>query len=195
MEKRPNLDENISIKDFQEFYWLKAELLDFCRKVGLKRTGSKIEITENIHSFLSTGQKPTTISKPKLASKFDWNNASLSLQTQITDNYKNTENVRLFFEKEVGQSFKFNVKFMKWMKTNQGKTLEAALEEWNRIKVEKKNNIQAKSIEPQFENNTYLRDFLADNPNSERSLGIQLWKIKKTRRGHNQYEQTDLDFL
>ncbi|MGB0863720.1 MAG: hypothetical protein ACPGXZ_12435, partial [Saprospiraceae bacterium] len=80
------------------------------------------------------------------------------------------------------------------MKLNHGKTLEDALEEWSRIKIEKK-NIKVKNIEPQFEYNTYLRDFMADNPNLKRDLGIKLWKIKRSIRGNNRYEKADLIFL
>lgn len=35
-EIRPYLDENISIEDFLDFYWLKVELQDFCRKKGMR---------------------------------------------------------------------------------------------------------------------------------------------------------------
>ncbi|MGB0863719.1 MAG: hypothetical protein ACPGXZ_12430 [Saprospiraceae bacterium] len=88
MDKRPNLDKNISIKDFQEFYWLKEELVIFCRKEGLRTGGSKIEITERISYFLKTREKKPPILKTKIktTSKFDWNNAKLSLETVITDN-------------------------------------------------------------------------------------------------------------
>ena len=197
MDKRPSLNKNISPKDFRDFYWLKEELIKFCRAEGLQTSGSKIELTQRINTFLQTEDKEQikTNSTPKPTSKFDWKNEKLSLETKITDNYKNTENVREFFEQQIGKQFKFNVKFMNWMKANTGKTLKAAIEEWKKIRAKEKDNTQPKEIAPQFEYNTYLRDFLADNPNSSRELGIKLWKIKKSKRGDNIYKKDDLKLI
>lgn len=197
MDTRPNLNKKISIKDFQEFYWLKEELVKFCREEELKTSGGKIEITKRIENFLKTGNKQLikTKSKHKSKSTFDWKNEQLSLATKITDNYKNTENVRKFFEEYIGKHFKFNVRFMNWMKSNYGKTLKEAIEEWKKIKTVEKISIKPKEIAPQFEYNRYLRDFLLDNPDSNRELGIKLWKIKKSMRGDNVYRKEDLKLI
>lgn len=195
MSSRPILNKNISVKDFQDFYWLKKELTDFCRKLDIPTSGSKIEIAKRIEYFLTNGRVKTIQKKSQPQSKFDWKNANLTLTTEITDNYKNSENVRCFFEKEIGKSFKFNVKFMNWMKANNGKTLADAIEAWKQIKQNQKQTTQPKEIAPQFEYNTYLRDFLADNPKSNRKIGIALWKIKKSKRGDNVYKKSDLKFL
>lgn len=198
MESRPNLNIEISVKDFKDFYWLKEELLEFCRTEGLKTNGGKIEISERIVYYLKTGltelgQVNKKIKKPK--SDFNWQSEKLLLETKITNNYKNTENVRKFFEQEIGKHFKFNVRLMNWMKINSGKTLEEAIEEWKRIKSEKRTTTKPKEIAPQFEYNTYLRDFLVDNPNAKREVGIKLWKIKKSLRGDNKYRRSDLKLL
>lgn len=194
MENRPNLNKEISVKDF---YWLKEELVKFCRTEGLKATGGKIEISKRIEKYLKTGQTDSEPNKIKinLNSKFDWNNELLSLETKITDNYKNTENVREFFKNELGANFRFNVKLMNWMKTNLGKTLKDAIEARERINIERKNSTKPKDIAPQFEYNTYLRDFLADNPTKKRDIGIKLWKIKKSLRGDNKYRKDDLKLI
>ena len=195
-DKRPDLNNEISIQDFKDFYWLKSELVDFCKEVGLTRTGGKIEIAKRIERYLETGeievrQKKKTSNK----SKFDWSAEKLTLNTIITDNYKNTENVRQYFESKIGLRFKFNVKFMNWMKSNEGKTLAEAIETWKRLDEEKRTNKTTKNIAPQFEYNTYLRDFLADNPDKNRAIGIKLWKIKRSMRGDNIYRKSDLKLL
>lgn len=196
-DQRPILNKNISAKDFRDFYWLKEELIAFCKTEGLRITGGKIEIANRIEHYLLTGKKELIKAKlkPTARSKFDWKNEKLSLETKITNNYTNTENVRIFFEKEIGSRFKFNVKFMNWMKSNHGKSLRQAKQEWERIVAEKKTNTQPKNIAPQFEYNRYLRDFLVDNPDMDRALGIKLWKIKKTMRGDNVYKKEDLKLL
>jgi len=195
MDKRPKLNKEIFVKDFQEFYWLKEELVQFCRNYGLKSSGGKIEINKRIIDFLRTRKRTTKSSNQnaKAKSKFDWNKSVLTLDTKITDNYKNTENVRSFFQQSIGIKFKFNVRFMNWMKINSGKTLNDAITKWNEIENKKSN--KPKIIAPQFEYNTYLRDFLADNPKLNRDVGIKLWKIKKSLRGNNKYKNEDLKFI
>ena len=191
MEKRPILDKYITINNFKDFYWLKEELILFCRKNEINTTGGKIEISERIVHFLKTNEKiiPKKIRK---TSKFDWNKEKLTLKTTITDNYKNTENVRLFFTEQIGKHFKFNVKFMNWMKYNTEKTLNDALNKWKEIEKEKKNNKKTTKIAPQFEYNQYIRDFMADNPNSTKTEAIKYWKLKKSVRGSNKYNKSDL---
>lgn len=55
--KKPKLDKNISSKDFKDFYWLKKELVSFCKEYNLISSGSKMEIAEGILHFLETGKK------------------------------------------------------------------------------------------------------------------------------------------
>ncbi len=194
MDKRPDLNEHISQEDFLDFYWLKNELTTFCRNNQLSSAGSKKEITDRIAHFLKTGEKLKPISKNrKSTSTFDWNNESLSLETIITDNYKNSENVRAFFQKQVEKKFSFNIKFMAWMKANVGKTLKDAIQQWEVIELEKKNRTAPKVIPPSLEYNTYIRDFLSDNPSLTKADAIRYWKIKKSMRGSNKYEANDLE--
>ncbi|MEL7160430.1 MAG: DUF6434 domain-containing protein [Bacteroidota bacterium] len=194
MDKRPPLDRNISLSDFQDFYWLKRELQVFCREEGLRTTGKKLEIANRIVHYLKTGETGATPpSEPyPVRSKFDWKKAPLHRETIITDNYRNTENVRRFFRREIGQGFKFNVRFMEWMRTNVGKSLGDAITAWQTIARDRKRASGPKQIAPQFEYNRYLRDYLADNPNGDRTTGIALWKIKRRRRGDNVYRPEDL---
>jgi len=49
-----------------------------------------------------------------------------------------------------------------------------------------------KEIAPQFEYNTYIRDFLKDNPNKSKKEAIENWKIKRAKRGNNKYSKQDL---
>ena len=47
-------------------------------------------------------------------------------------------------------------------------------------------------IDKQFEYNTYIRDFFADNKGKSLEEAIKCWKYKKQLPGHNRYERTDL---
>ena len=46
--ERPKLDKSISIEDFRDFYWLKEELVTFCRSNGISTTGEKQELADRI---------------------------------------------------------------------------------------------------------------------------------------------------
>jgi len=195
--ERPKLNKNISIKDFRDFYWLKEELIEFCKINGIYRQGGKIEITKRIENFLKTGIKENKNISPKrkVKSKFDWNNESLTLDTVITDNYKNSENVRAFFIKHIGKKFKFKVEFMNWIKSNVGLKLEDAVIKWKNLELNKKNNTTKVEIAPQFEYNRFIRDFMLDNKGISRETAIKYWKAKKLERGDNVYRKSDLKLL
>jgi len=193
MNDRPKLSKIISINDFKDFYWLKEELVDFCRRENLPTVGGKIEITRRIEEYLISGKRISSLKQEKAKSTFDWTKEVLSLNTIITDSYKNSENVRAFFIKYIGEHFKFNVRFMNWMKISCGKTLKDAIEQWTLIYSDRNTNKSPKIIAPQFEYNTYIRDFLKDN-HTTREIAIKYWNVKKKLRGDNIYKRSDLDF-
>jgi len=56
----------------------------------------------------------------------------------------------------------------------------------------KKDPNYIKKIAPQFEYNTYIRDFLKDNPDKTKKDAIDYWKIKRSKRGKNKYSKKDL---
>ena len=186
------LTTDISVKDFEENYWLKTELMEFCKSNQIKAYGAKLEIIQRIKSFLLTGKTNAEIEQPKnkVLSKFDWHSAQLTLDTIITDNYKNTQNVRRFFTEEIGNKFHFNIEFMNYMKSNVGKTLKDAIQYW--LILDKDTN--KKEIPPQFEYNTYIRDFLKDNQDKTLKEARIFWNIKKLIPGSKKYSKNDLLF-
>ena len=56
MNDRPVLDRNLDSKTFRDYYYLKEELVSFCRENGIPVSGGKIEITDRIAYFLDTGK-------------------------------------------------------------------------------------------------------------------------------------------
>jgi uncharacterized protein DUF6434/SAP domain-containing protein len=194
---RPELDRNITIKSFKDYYWLIKELISFCRMMDINSTGGKLEISDRIVKFLEKGEIVARSGKQKAKtdSSFDWKNEDLKIHTLITDNYSNTKNVRAFFINAIGKHFRFNVAFMNWMKSNSGRTLGDAIEKWKQIADLKKDKTYVSEIAPQFEYNTYMRDFLRDNPGLSSKDAIECWKIKKSKAGNHKYERPDVDFL
>ena len=189
MSERPDLNKKLDAATFRSFYYLKQELADFCKENGLPTSGSKIELTDRIAYFLDTGkvQKPS----PRRISVVMI--GKLTEDTVIEPNIVCSEKHRAFFSEKIGKSFSFNVPFQKWLKANAGKTSGDAIRAYYRILEEKK---QTKTeIGGQFEYNTYIRDFFADNSGKNLHDAIVCWNYKKSLPGHHRYEQSDLRAL
>lgn len=188
MSGRPELTKELDSTVFRDYYYLKEELTAFCRENGLPVSGGKLELTEQIAHFLDTGEAMPE--QPKQTRAKTSTELEITLSDMIEENFVCSEKHRAFFKKEIGGSFSFNVTFQKWLKANAGKTYSDAVVAYHRIMLEKK---QGKStIDRQFEYNTYIRAFFADNPGKALSDAIKCWKYKKSRKGHNQYERADL---
>lgn len=189
MTERPVLDRNLNSKTFRDFYYLKEELVDFCRKNGLPTSGDKIEITDRIAYFLDTGKILSAAAAKKKAVVI----SDIREDTKIEPDFVCSEKHRAFFKEQIGNSFSFNVAFQKWLKGNAGKTYRDAIVAYYQIIEDKKKGNT--KIDRQFEYNTYIRDFFADNQGKSLEDAIRCWKYKKQLQGHNRYEQSDLAAL
>ena len=188
---RPNLEEITAASEFRRWYWLKEELVRYCRRVGISYRGGKAEIADRIAHYLSTGNVPSII-HPKKTSTFDWAREVLTLDTIITDSYTNGPNVRRLMKVHLGDHFRFTIGFMKWMKDNVGKTLGDAVEEWQRQHEQKQRGDVRTKIPVDNQYNRYLRDFFADNPNQDMATARRCWKLKRALPGPQRYEPSDL---
>ena len=65
MNTRPDLNKELDGNTFRSYYYLKEELVDFCRKYNLPVSGGKIELTDRIAHFLDTGKVLETSMKRK----------------------------------------------------------------------------------------------------------------------------------
>jgi len=189
MSDRPELTTELKRKEFLEYYFLKEELVCFCRENGLPTSGGKAELTERIAYFLDTGKikaiKTVRIQKPKIT--------AITRDSIIESDIVCSELHRAFFKSEIGESFSFNVTFQKWLKSNSGKTYSDAIAAYKEIKSAKK--LGKKDIDKQFEYNTYVRDFFDDNKGASLADAIKCWKYKKSIKGSNRYERSDLTAL
>lgn len=190
MDKRPDLDRNLSGAAFRNYYYLKEELVAFCRENGLPTSGGKRELTDRIACFLDTGNVlPSCIAKRRSPPAV----GVITEDTLIESDIVCSEKHRAFFIGKIGKSFSFCVPFQKWLKENAGKTYAEAVLAYGRILAEKKR--KKEEIGSQFEYNTYIRDFFENNPGRSLSEAIACWRYKKSLPGHNRYEPSDLAAL
>lgn len=189
MADRPYLDNQLDGKTFRSFYYLKDELVDFCRRNGLPTSGAKLEIADRIAHFLDYDEV-ILVNHKRLAAK---QIGIIMEDTEIESNFVCSEKHRAYFKKTIGNHFSFNVGFQKWLKNNAGKTYGEAIQAYYHILDNK--NKEKSTIDKQFEYNTYIRDFFADNRDKTLDQAIKCWKYKKGKQGHNLYDQTDLTAL
>ncbi len=182
--KRPKLSPRIPLADFQGFYWLKEELVIFCRQNGLPTTGAKTDITARIEHFLTTGDiSLTTATGKKRSTAIDPLPERLSRDTIIGAQWHCSERLRAFFVQEIGPQFHFNQVMRDFIKHGTGKTLQEGIEVWHADRSTPKVETD---IAPQFEYNRHMREFFKANPGKTLQDAIAAWKEKKARRKGSQ---------
>lgn len=134
MLNRPNLANNLNAKTFRSFYYLKEELIEFCKKNGLPTTGSKLEITNRIAHFLDFGEVIYSPSKNKVKKEIN----IITEDTKIEPDFICSEKHRAYFKEKIEKNFSFNVTFQKWLKSNTGKTYKEAIDAYYQIIEDKK---------------------------------------------------------
>ncbi|BDR55916.1 DUF6434 domain-containing protein [Xylocopilactobacillus apis] len=128
-QSRPELRPDLNAMIFLKFYYLKEELVEFCRLNQLSTQGSKTELTDRVAYFLETGLRK----KPKRQKTIYQPNVNLTLSTLIEKNISFSEKHRVFFKQYLGDDFHFNVKFKKWLRSNSGKTYQEAIDAYKQI--------------------------------------------------------------
>lgn len=196
IEARPDIETISTAAELKRWYWRKDELIDRARQLQLKTNSSKFVVLDRIAHFLDTGETSFPgDQKPVKKSRFDWYSEELTKNTVITDNYKNSQNVRRFFRNEIGASFKFNIAFMEWMETNVGKTLSDACVAYSEIRNQEKTPGYQTDIKRHNQFNQYTRDFLGDNPELNMDDVRKFWALKIQRpseSGLHIYAKSDL---
>lgn len=188
MTKRPTLDHSLSPEKFQDYYFLKEELVDFLREHQLPTSGSKELLNQRIIAFLTDG----TILKGAPKNRNQQSITQISLESLIEENIVCSEVHRKFFKEVIGPSFTFKVTFQNWLKANAGKTYAEAVIAYQEMIHQKPTR---QKIDNQFEYNSYIRDFFEDQKDKTLAEAIICWKYKKSLPGHNRYEKQDLNCL
>ena len=178
MANRPKLTPSISVEDFLDYYWLKAELLTFCRQQSLLSSGSKQELNERIVYFLRFGKRLPTKRNPSQKREKAMPK-SFTRETMIASGWRCSQTLRAFFEEELGPSFHFNKVMRDFIKNEEGKTLQDAIDAWQ----ESIDNPASKTeIDPQFEYMRHMREYFNKNPKGTRKKALQAWHEKKSQR-------------
>ncbi len=160
-DQRPYLNRSISIKDFNEFYWKKNELINFCKQNNLSSCGNKIEVTQRIGAFLATGKEMHFV-KGLTRNQRDSHFKLLTPNTVVM-NYKSDKVTRDFFIREIGKHFTFKSTVLNWIKEQQQRKITLTygdiVHKWKEIYNEQTNSLFQTKIPIQFQFNQFMRDW------------------------------------
>ncbi|MEO0558831.1 MAG: DUF6434 domain-containing protein [Bacteroidota bacterium] len=180
---RPALDLSLAAEDFLDYYWLKAELVAFCREHSLPVSGAKTELVDRIAAFLRDGTilRPSPARRPRAEPMPE----ALSLDTEIGRGWRSGQRLRAFFEAEVGPSFRFNQALVDFIRDGEGRTLGEALDAWRASKAS-----GPRVIPRQLEYNRHMRAYRAEHPNATPEEVRDAWWEKRGRR-RSEWTETD----
>lgn len=100
---KPELSVQLKSNEFQNYYYLKEDLIRFCKENNLPVHSGKIELTKRIAYYLETGEilEPLKRSKPKKIIQ------DLFEDTLIEPNFVCSQIHREFFRKKLEKVFLF----------------------------------------------------------------------------------------
>lgn len=78
------------------------------------------------------------MSTPSDSANINWQTSPLIRSTQVTADFRVTQNVMRFFKRECGRHFEMEKEFAAWLSDGTPKTLGEAVDAWNAYLLEKK---------------------------------------------------------
>ena len=169
---RPELTPQLAADDFRAWYWrawywLKDERAAFCRVNGLPASGCKEALAARIEARLS-GADPHPPHAPwRPSARMP---AELAADTVIGPEWRCTQGLRAFFERECGPGFRFTGALRAFIANGAGATLAQALAHYRDSL-----NATRGEIEPQFEYNRHVRAFFAAHPGATPEQARAAW--------------------
>ena len=176
MPKRPFLSESLTTQEFASWYWLKEELVVFCREHEISPSGSKLQLQSRITGYLGGKNLVTRRSPRRTSTKMP---TQFTMNTIIGEGWRCNPSLGAFFKQKLGAGFHFNAATRDFIHHQPGKTLaDAAICYQMSVRPGRKKS----PIPQQLEYNQHFRDFFRDNPGSSRQQAIDAWWIRRGKR-------------
>jgi SAP domain-containing new25/Domain of unknown function (DUF6434) len=172
---RPSLTNTLSPEEFESWYWLKQELVEFCQQHQIPSAGSKSEVSEKIPAFLRKAPPP----KVRVSIKKGEMPAHFLLTTVIGIGWRCNPALGAFFREQCGKGFRFNAAVRNFIHTQVGATLADAV---NCYVASVAPGAPQQPIIPQNEYNRFTREFFDENPGATRAQALAGWWEKRSRK-------------
>lgn len=161
----PPLDQTLDAAEFARRYWLRSELVGFCRREGITASGSKDELTARVTAHLSGQPLPM----PAAARRIGGMPTVLNADTVIGPGWRCTEALRRFLEAELGRRVRFDGALRRLVHEGAGLRLGDLIARWAEAPLKAE-------IAPQFEYNRFVRAFRAASPGATHAAVVAAWK-------------------
>lgn len=164
---RPALTAALAEREFVRWYWLKSELVDFCRAEGLPSVGSKQALAGRVAARLAGRPVPRPVAAGPLHDRMP---QRFSAATVIGRGWRLTRSLRGYFVGVHGARFRFNAVLRAFIYRGEGRTLSEASDCYRRSLA-----AGPGPIAEQFEYNRHMRDFFRRNPGATRAEALASW--------------------
>lgn len=175
-QHRPDLTADLAPAEFLAWYWLKEEMVQFCRANGLPTAGSKPELESRIEAFLAGQPLAKRTSPARPATKMP---STFRPEMRIEPGWRCNPALGAYFRSTLGNGFRFNKPMRDFIHTQCGKAL---LEAEHCYLASIRPGAVRPPILRQLEYNQHLRDFYAAHPGATRKDAIEAWWQKRRSR-------------
>jgi hypothetical protein len=173
-ELRPALTGDLSGSELQRWYWLRSELAGFARSIGVRASGSKLELIARLAAHLDGDPLPTTRAR-RLRPMQALLPEPITAATPLPAGQRCTQQLRRYFTTVIGPSFRFDAAMRAFLGGGTGTTVGAAVDHWYRTRSQPRAEIGA-----QFELNTFMRMWHHDHPAGSRIQALDAWKVHRS---------------
>jgi SAP domain-containing new25/Domain of unknown function (DUF6434) len=131
--ERPALAPALDAREFQRWYWLKQELVDFAKQEGLSTSGDKPTLALRIVAFLDGSDRvhPAVIAKSRRSTVSRRLPEPLTVDTVLGPRQAASQQLRTFFVREVSPRFSYDIHMRTFLASDRDKTLGEAVEHWH----------------------------------------------------------------
>lgn len=185
-KRKPVLEPGMSVADFTGYYWLKAELLEFAKQLGLPTQGYKPELSARIERRLRRLPERSS-AKPRRKGSRD-SDKPLSRDTPVLNFYSDAK-TREFFKSQIGPEFHFTYHVNQFRLANEGLTYGDLIDEWIAERDRRNQDGYRVPLAAHGKYNRFVRDFFADIENKGKSLrdAAAAWNAIKNGPGDQRY--------
>ncbi len=176
---KPRLDPRMEAEEFTAFYWLKAELVEFAKKLQLPTHGYKPELSTRIERHLR-GQPPIESDRPPRSKRERDSAQPLTRETPVVI-YKSDAATRAFFQSEIGPEFHFTYRLNQFRLQNENLTYGDLIDEWLAERDRRSRDDYLPPLARHGRYNRFIRAFFADPANKGKTIqdGAKAWNERK----------------
>ncbi len=174
---RPAPTASLSAQEFLRWYWLKTELQQFARALGISAAGGKEDITARIAAVLGGDPAPVPPPQRRVPRTSGRQLAgSVHAGTVVPAGQRCSQVLRAWFQAEVGPGFRFDEPMREFFAVADGTTtLGDALAHWYASR-----NDAPREISGQFEFNRFTRRWHRDHPGGNRRDLLSAWQVYRS---------------